>query len=89
MTGAMDGPTLLVLCLGLGLVAAGVAGVLKGRTWINSAGGWSIRTVVRSENPTSFWCITILLYWGLGTLLILCAALFALQNLGYVSRPPF
>jgi len=83
------GAEFLLLFLGTGLIITGFVSLRKGRTWINQNAGWSIRTIRRSEDPLSFWGIVVSLYWGLGLLFVVCSAIFAAQNVGYLSRPLF
>lgn len=91
MRDGFGGPEFLLLCLGLGLIVTAFLGLVKGRTWINRDGGWSIRikTIQRSEEPRLFWAVIEFLYWGLGTLFVVCSAIFTAQNVGYLSRPLF
>ncbi len=79
----------LALFLGIGLIVTGFVSVSKGRTWVNSHGGWKIRTVVRSEDPILFWIITVFLYWVFGSFFVVCSIVFSLQQSGYFRRLPF
>lgn len=79
----------LMLFLGIGLIITGFVSVSKGRTWINSHGGWKIKTVVRSEDPVLFWIITVFLYWVFGSFFVVCSIIFSLQKAGYLSRSLF